>query len=48
MSPCAWCIRFTTGRAETCQFPGSDLCETERRLEDLAHAINRQREQTTT
>lgn len=41
MNPCAWCIRFTAGRAESCQFPDSDLCRTERRLEDLAHAINR-------
>lgn len=42
MSPCAWCLRFTAGRAETCQFPLSDECRTEQRAEDMAHAINAQ------
>lgn len=38
MSACAWCLN--NYRAQTCQFPGSDQCRTERRMEDMAHAIN--------
>lgn len=42
MSTCAWCLRYCGGRDEGCQFPGTDQCRTERRLEDMAHAINNQ------
>jgi len=43
MSACAYCLRFTAGRADTCQFPGSDVCRSERRLEDMAYAIEAQK-----
>jgi len=39
MSACAWCLRYTNGIAEWCVF-GGEQCRTERRLEDLAYAIN--------
>ena len=40
---CAWCLRYTSGAAERCQFPESEQCRTERYLEDMAHAINARR-----
>jgi hypothetical protein len=42
MSACAWCHRYVGGEADRCQFPGSQQHDYERRLEELAHAINRQ------
>lgn len=37
---CPLCHRFMGGRAERCEFPGSDVCRSEARKEDEAHAIN--------
>lgn len=42
MSACGWCLNVY--HADTCQFPGSDQCRTERQLEDMAHALKDGRE----
>lgn len=38
MAACAWCLHVF--HAERCTSPLSDQCRLERRLEDMAHAIN--------
>lgn len=41
MSPaCPWCHRYAGGYADHCLFPNSQQCDSERRREDQAHAIN--------
>lgn len=42
MSACAWCYRFTGDPNTSCQFPQSEQCLHEARLEYVAHAINAQ------
>lgn len=38
MTACAFCLHHYI--STVCVFPGSQWCDHERRMEDLAHAIN--------